>query len=208
MSSLAASAPNCLVRGSTRKVQSSGGPLMTWKAPAVGLREARSSPVVDDIAVGLVVGGLVRPMHRDALVLVPKPSLPKRSVGLLTPEVHSGGDDRGARGHGEVLTRVDEHRQRRHSLDRPDKLAHKGSPEIRDKRGIQASLATGGTQARRDDRVTRVRRAIRDRRANPDDRVTRVIREIQDKKAIPAIEASPLHAPTDSIAILILTTEG
>src|ERR1035438_7044147 len=122
MSSLAASAPNCLVRASTRNVQSSGGPLMTWKAPAVGLREARSSPVVDDIAVGLVVGGLVRPMHRDALVLVPKPSLPKRSVGLLTPEVHSGGDDRGARGHGEVLTRVDEPAERTRSEEHTSEL--------------------------------------------------------------------------------------
>jgi hypothetical protein len=42
----------------------------------------------------------------------------------------------------------------------------------------------------------------------PDDRVTRVIREIRDKRATPAIEASPLHAPTDSIAILILATEA
>jgi hypothetical protein len=44
--------------------------------------------------------------------------------------------------------------------------------------------------------------------AIPDDRVTRVIREIRDRRATPVIEASPLHAPTDSIAILILTTEG
>ena len=69
-------------------------------------------------------------------------------------------------------------------------MARKGSPESRDQRGIQASLVTGGTQA------------------IPDDRVTRVIREIRDRRATPAIEASPLHAPTDSIAILILTTEG
>jgi hypothetical protein len=44
--------------------------------------------------------------------------------------------------------------------------------------------------------------------ATPDDRVTRVIREIRDKRATPAIEASPLHAPKDSIAIPILTTAG
>jgi hypothetical protein len=69
-------------------------------------------------------------------------------------------------------------------------MARKGSPESRDQRGIQASLVTGGTQA------------------IPDDRVTRVIREIRDRRATPVIEASPLHAPTDSIAILILTTEG
>jgi hypothetical protein len=69
-------------------------------------------------------------------------------------------------------------------------MARKGSPESRDKRGIQANLVTGGTQA------------------TPDDRVTRVIREIREKRATPAIEASPLHAPTDSITILILTTEG
>jgi hypothetical protein len=43
--------------------------------------------------------------------------------------------------------------------------------------------------------------------ATPDNRVTRVIREIRDRRATPAIEASPLHAPTDSIAILILATE-
>jgi len=42
----------------------------------------------------------------------------------------------------------------------------------------------------------------------PDDRVTRVIREIRDKRATRAIEATPLHAPPDSIAILTLTTEG
>jgi hypothetical protein len=72
-------------------------------------------------------------------------------------------------------------------------MAHKGSPDnrdSRDKRGIQAKLVTGGILA------------------TPDDRVTRVIREIRDKRATPAIEASPLHAPTDSIAILILTTEA
>jgi hypothetical protein len=55
---------------------------------------------------------------------------------------------------------------------------------------IQASLVTGGTQA------------------TPDDRVTRVIREIRDKRATRAIEASPLHAQTDSIAIPILKTDG
>jgi hypothetical protein len=69
-------------------------------------------------------------------------------------------------------------------------MARKGSPdnrECRDKRGIQAKLVTGGTQA------------------TPDDRVTRVIREIRDKRAIPAIEASPVHAPEDSITLLILT---
>jgi hypothetical protein len=90
-------------------------------------------------------------------------------------------------------------------------MARKGSPdnrECRDKRGIQAKLVTRGTQATPDDRVTRVIREIRDKRATPDDRVTRVIREIRDKRATPAIEASPLHAPTDSITILILTTEG
>jgi hypothetical protein len=69
-------------------------------------------------------------------------------------------------------------------------MARKGSPdsrECRDKRGIQAKLVTGGTQA------------------TPDDRVTRVIREIRDKRATPAIEASPVHAPADSITLLILT---
>jgi hypothetical protein len=69
-------------------------------------------------------------------------------------------------------------------------MALKGSPDSRDKQGIQAKLVTRGTQA------------------TPDDRVTRVIREILDKRATPAIEASPLHAPTDSIPIPILTTEG
>jgi hypothetical protein len=69
-------------------------------------------------------------------------------------------------------------------------MVRKGSPDSPDKQGIQAKLVTRGAQA------------------TPDDRVTRVIREIQDKRATPAIEASPLHAPTDSIAILILTTEG
>ena len=96
-------------------------------------------------------------------------------------------------------------------MDLPDKMARKGSPDSRDsrdKRGIQAKLVTGGTQATPDDRVTRVIREIRDKRATPDDRVTRVIWEIRDKRATPAIEASPLHAPKDSIAILILTTEG
>jgi hypothetical protein len=77
-------------------------------------------------------------------------------------------------------------------------MARKGSPdsrECRDKRGIQAKLGiqvkrvTGGTQA------------------TPDERVTRGIREIRDKRATPAIEASPLHALTDSIAILIRATE-
>jgi hypothetical protein len=38
----------------------------------------------------------------------------------------------------------------------------------------------------------------------PGDRVTRAIRGIRDKRATRVIEASPLHAPTDSIAILIL----
>jgi hypothetical protein len=66
-------------------------------------------------------------------------------------------------------------------------MARKGSPDSRDKRGIQARLVTGGAQA------------------TPDDRVTRVIREIRDKRATPAIEASPVHAPTDSITLLILT---
>src|ERR1035441_4120557 len=111
-------------------------------------------------------------------------------------------------------------------------MARKGSPanrdnrECRDKRGIQAKLVTRGKQATPDDRVTRVIREIRDKRATPgdratrvireirdkratpDNRVTRVIREIRDKRATPAIGASPLHAPTDSIAILIPTTEG
>jgi hypothetical protein len=44
-------------------------------------------------------------------------------------------------------------------------------------------------------------------KATPDNRVTGAIREIQDKRATLAIEASPLHAPTDSIAIPTLTTE-
>jgi hypothetical protein len=69
-------------------------------------------------------------------------------------------------------------------------MARKGSPDSRDsrdKRGIQAKLATRGIQA------------------TPDDRVTRVIREIRDKRATPAIKASPLHAPTDSIAIPMTT---
>ena len=66
-------------------------------------------------------------------------------------------------------------------------MARKGSP---DKRGMQAKPVTRGTQA------------------TPDGRVTRVIREIPDKKVTQAIEASPLHAPPDSITILILTTEG
>jgi hypothetical protein len=69
-------------------------------------------------------------------------------------------------------------------------MARKGSPDSRDKQGIQAKLVTGGTQA------------------TPDDRVTRVIREIRDKRATPVIGASPLHAPRDSIALQILTTEG
>jgi hypothetical protein len=86
-----------------------------------------------------------------------------------------------------------QHLQRRDSLDRPDKMARKGSPDNRDnrecrgKRGIQARLVIGGTQA------------------TPDDRVTRVIQEIQDKRATLAIKASPVHAPTDSITLLILT---
>jgi hypothetical protein len=42
----------------------------------------------------------------------------------------------------------------------------------------------------------------------PDGRVIRVIREIRDKRATRVIGASPLHAPTDSIATLILKTEG
>jgi hypothetical protein len=66
-------------------------------------------------------------------------------------------------------------------------MARKGSPDSRGKRGIQAKLVTGDT------------------RATPDDRVTRVIRETRDKRVTPAIEASPLHAPTDSIALLPLT---
>ena len=66
-------------------------------------------------------------------------------------------------------------------------MVRKGSPDSRDKRGIQARLVTGGTQA------------------TPDDRVTRVIREIRDKRGTPAIEARPVHAPTDSITLLILT---
>jgi hypothetical protein len=60
----------------------------------------------------------------------------------------------------------------------------------RDKRGIPAKLGTRGKQA------------------TPDGRATRVIREIRDKRATPAIAASPLHAPTDSIATPILTTDG
>ena len=93
-------------------------------------------------------------------------------------------------------------------------MARKGSPDSRDKLGIQAKLATGGGQATPYDRVTRVIREIQAKlvtggtQATPDDRVTRVIREIRDKRATPAIEASPLHAPTDSITIPILTTEG
>jgi len=69
-------------------------------------------------------------------------------------------------------------------------MARKGSPDSRDKWGIQAKLVPRDTQA------------------TPDDRVTRVIREIQDKRATPAIVVSPLHAPPDSIAIRILLTEG
>jgi hypothetical protein len=87
-------------------------------------------------------------------------------------------------------------------------MARKGRPdnrECRDKRGIQAKLVTRGKQATPDDRVTRVIREIRDKRATPDGRVTRAIREIRDKRATPAIEASPVHAPTDSITLLILT---
>ena len=80
-----------------------------------------------------------------------------------------------------------QHQQRRDSLDLQDKMARKGSPDSRDKRGIQAKLVTGDT------------------RATPDGQVTRVIREIRDKRATPAIEASPLHAPRDSITLLILT---
>jgi hypothetical protein len=45
-------------------------------------------------------------------------------------------------------------------------------------------------------------------RATPDDQVTRAMRGIRDKRVTPANEASPLHAPTDSIALLIPTTEG
>jgi hypothetical protein len=40
------------------------------------------------------------------------------------------------------------------------------------------------------------------RKGSPDSRDKR---EIRDKRATPAIEASPLHAPTDSITLLILT---
>jgi hypothetical protein len=72
-------------------------------------------------------------------------------------------------------------------------MARKGRPDSRDsrdKRVIQAKLVTGGTEA------------------TPDNRVTRVIQEIRDERATPAIEASPLHAPRDSITILILATEG
>jgi hypothetical protein len=81
-------------------------------------------------------------------------------------------------------------------------MARKGCPDSRDrreKRGIQAKLVTGGTQATPDERVTRAIREIRDKR---------VIREIRDKRATPAIEASPLHALTDSTALLILATEA
>jgi hypothetical protein len=66
-------------------------------------------------------------------------------------------------------------------------MVRKGSPESRDKRGIQAKLVTGDAQA------------------TPDDRATRVIQETRDKRATPVIEASPVHAPTDSITPLILT---
>jgi len=89
-----------------------------------------------------------------------------------------------------------QHPQRKDSLDRPDQLARQGSPESRDKRGIQARMVTGGIRATPDDRAT------------PDGRATRVIPETRDRKATPAIEASPLPAPPDSIPIPILTTDG
>jgi hypothetical protein len=69
-------------------------------------------------------------------------------------------------------------------------MARKGRRDSRDKRGIQAKLVTGGTEA------------------TPDNRVTRVIREIRVERATPATEASPLHAPRDSITIRILAAEG
>jgi len=81
-------------------------------------------------------------------------------------------------------------------------MARKGSLDSRDKRGMQAKLVTGGTQATPDDRATRVMWEIRDKR------VTRVMWEIRDKRATPVIEASPVHAPTDSITLLILKTEA
>jgi len=69
-------------------------------------------------------------------------------------------------------------------------MARKGSPDRRDKQEIRAKLVTRGNLA------------------TPGNRVTRVIRELLDKRATPAIKASLLHAPPDSIALLILTTEG
>jgi hypothetical protein len=87
-------------------------------------------------------------------------------------------------------------------------MARKGSPDRRDKREMQAKLATAGTKATPAGRGTRAIWEIRDKKATPDDRVTKAIREIRDKKATPAIEARPLHAPTDSIATPIPTTEG
>jgi hypothetical protein len=66
----------------------------------------------------------------------------------------------------------------------------KGSPDSRDKPGIQAKLVTAGPQA------------------TPDGRGTRAIQEIRDKRAIKGIEASPLHAPKDSITTRIPSTAG
>jgi hypothetical protein len=66
-------------------------------------------------------------------------------------------------------------------------MARKGSPDSKERRAIQAKLVIAGTQA------------------TSAGRVTRVIRETRDKRATPAIEASPVHAPTDSITLLMLT---
>ena len=64
------------------------------------------------------------------------------------------------------------------------------------------------------------RKANPDKRAMPDNQATRAIEaipanqvtkgvpETRDKRAIPAIEASPVHAPTDSITTPILTAAG
>jgi hypothetical protein len=49
--------------------------------------------------------------------------------------------------------------------------------------------------------------ATRGVEATPDDPMTRGIREIKDKGATPAIEPSPVHAPTGSILIPIVTAE-
>jgi hypothetical protein len=63
-------------------------------------------------------------------------------------------------------------------------MARKGSPDSRDK------MARQGSPDSRDKRGIQAKPVTRGRLATP------------------AIEAGPVHAPTDSIAILILTTEA